>query len=531
MGSAFQSQNWNDPKLGASNVMRSSTDANQMDFFGEGTAAAPAAAPPAAPVDPAAANQWASDNKKAKARDITTSSDASQAINNDPILRQRAFESGNIGGASGAYNTVSDAGRDAFDYYRDIRDPTSVGDFVNAMGERVGLSHAGDAMGLGDGLLGGFRVSNPLDFNPLQNVLDPETGLGVTADGRGGQPIGASMDPGLREAMTQGVGDMALGAAGDALDNLMGGLGSDYGKFDTSGSDRGGMGSYAADFDRHRGLADSARGLGADVLSGKTAGPNAADAQRQNDVMGQVGAFSPEASARAAKSAANFAAGPKAASDVLSDVTAFAQGPEGPSSASLLQDEASQKAMADVLSVSRSGRARDAGSQARAANMAQAEIAGMGVDNARNAALLRNKEANDARSQQLQALGLSGDLAQGLDTTKLGALSLQGDLAKSRDANALQALGIQGDLATQMRGQGITERGQGLDFMQGQQQIGAGLESDVLKTIPQLEQIRHDDQFDLTPQQKLAAAKLGGPPDKTTTDYVVGLLGDVLGVL
>ncbi len=508
-------------------------NANELDFFGEGTAAKPAvAAPTAAPTDPTAKAAWERANRATQPRDITTTSQASQAVGYDPGAATTAFTGGNIGGASGAYNTVSDAGRDAFDYYRDIRDPSSVKDYVNAMGERTGVSRAGDAA---IGTLGDtFQIGTP--FNALDRTVDPDKGLGIS-----GQPTAVTgMTPGTRAAagVLQGatpntpgaLGAAGVGGVGDALDAALAGPGGNI-PIDASGADRGGMGSYAADFDRHRGLADSARGLGADVLSGKTAGPNAADAQRQNDVMGQVGAFSPEASARAAKSAANFAAGPKAASGVLSDVTAFAQGPEGPSSASLLQDEASQKAMADVLSVSRSGRARDAGSQARAANMAQAEIAGMGVDNARNAALLRNKEANDARAQQLQALGLSGDLAQGLDTTKLGALSLQGDLAKSRDANALQALGIQGDLATQMRGQGISERGQGLDFMQGQQQIGAGLESDVLKTIPQLEQIRHDDQFDLTPQQKLAAAKLGGPPDKTTTDYVVGLLGDVLGVL
>jgi hypothetical protein len=56
-------------------------------------------------------------------------------------------------------------------------------------------------------------------------------------------------------------------------------------------------------------------------------------------------------------------------------------------------------------------------------------------------------------------------------------------------------------------------------------------ETDALKTIPQMDTIRHQDQFELTPQQKLAAAKLGGAPEKTTADYVTGLLGDVLSAL
>lgn len=490
---------------------------------------------PIAPGQASDPNQTAAiqrEQDRQKTRNLVSRADASQALGYDPGAASRAHTGGNIGGATGGYNTVSDAGRDTYDYYRDIRDPGTVKNFFNAMGEDAGVTHAGDALigGVGDT----FSVGTPFDL--VDRTIDPNKGLGTTADGRGGRPLLADNPElaGMIQGATPGspgaLLDAGAGGVQDALDAALGGPGGNI-PIDASGADRGGMSDRSGDLSRVRGLADSARSLGGDVLSGAVAGPNAADAQRQSDTLGKVNAFAPKASERAAQSAAKFASGPKAATDVLSQVNAFAQGPEGPSSASLLQDEASQKAMADVLSVSRSGRARDAGSQARAANMAQAEIAGMGVDNARNAALLRNKEANDARSQQLQALGLSGDLAQGLDTTKLGALNLQGDLAKSRDSSALQALGLGSDLASQMRGQGITERGQGLDFLQGQQQIGAGLESDVLKTIPQLEQIRHDDQFDLTPQQKLAAAKMGGPPDKTTTDYVVGLLGDVLGVL
>jgi hypothetical protein len=491
-------------------------NANEMDFFGEGLADQGEAAPGGG-TSQADKGAWERANKAAKPRDLIPGSIGDQT-SGAPLRDGNVWD-----------DVFSDKTKDTYNYYRDIRDPNNVTDFFNAMGEDAGVTHAGDAL-IGD-FSDNFRISNPLEFNPLDRVTDPNTGLGTTADGQGGQPIGASMDPGLRDAMTPGIGQMG----GDALDRVLsaiGGMGGPDVPIDASGADRGGMGlggAYSVQLDAAAQQGANARSLGSDVLSGKVAGPNAADSQRQGDALDRALAFKPQASDRAAKSAANFAAGPKAANDVLGKVNAFAQGPEGPSSASLLQDEASQKAMSDVLSVSRSGRARDAGSQARAANVAQGEIAGMGVDNARNAALLRNKEANDARSQQLSALGLSGDLAQGLDSTKLGALSLQGDLAKSRDANNLGALNLGSDIASQMRGAGIQERGQSLDFMQGQEQIGAGLTGDVLKTIPALENIRHQDQFELTPQQKIAAAKLGGAPDKTATDYVTALLGDVLG--
>lgn len=509
-------------------------NANELDFFGGGGdlgSPTTGATAPGQAANPSDAKAWETANRKAKAKDLIN---PNAGPGYDPAAASRAYTGGNIGGASGAYNTVSDAGRDAYDYYRDIRDPNNVTDFFNKMGEDVGVSRVGNAinpantLGMGSG------------FDLLDRVVDPKTGIGTTA-GNGGAPVtgvtpGTAAAAGVLQGATPNTpGDLAAAGAagvGDALSQLMGGLGGpDYGKFDTSGADRGGMADHAGDLNRVRGLADSARGLGGDVLSGAVAPPNAADARRQSDVMGKVNAFAPTAATSAAKAASKFASGPKAANDVLDQVTAFAQGPEGPSKAQLLHDEASQKAMADVLSASRSGRARDAGSQARAANVAQAEIAGMGVDNARNAALLRADEADKARQQTLQALGLSGDLAQGLDTTKLGALSLQGDLAKSRDASALQALGIGSDLASQMRGQGIQERGQGLDFLQGQQQIGAGLESDVLKTIPALENIRHQDQFALTPQQQLAAAQMGGAPDKNTLDYILGLGKDLLPLL
>jgi hypothetical protein len=92
-------------------------------------------------------------------------------------------------------------------------------------------------------------------------------------------------------------------------------------------------------------------------------------------------------------------------------------------------------------------------------------------------------------------------------------------------------LGLQGDLASALRSGNVQERGQTLNYAQGQDQLGVQQQGDVLDTIPKLEQIRHSDQFSLTPQQQLEAARMGQGKDKTTADYVTALLGDVLGVL
>ncbi len=328
-------------------------------------------------------------------------------------------------------------------------------------------------------------------------MVDPNTGLGTTAGTNGGKPA-TSIAPDAAAAAGQGIVRTGAGAVGDVLDQVMGGQGDI--PVDTSGSDRGGMGlggAYGDAMGRVQGIADQSRATGAGVLGG-TVAPGGAGTQQQGDAL---------------DAAMGFAKGPRAANDVMTDVNGFLSAPQGPSAAELQLQEGAQGAMSDALSLARSGRARDAGSQARSMSQALAENAATNVDTNRNVALLRAKEAEARRGQDLSALGLKGNLAQGVDQGTLGALGLQGDISGA------------------LRSGNIQERGQSLSYDQGQNQIGAGLESDVLKTIPQLEQIRHSDQFDLTPQQKLAAAKLGGPPEKTTADYVTGLLGDVLSAL
>lgn len=116
---------------------------------------------------------------------------------------QGAFRNtGNIGGAAGAYNTVSDRGRAAFDYYRDIRDPTSVRDFLNAAGEDVGVSRAGEA--IDPGAVNIYGSPEALIRGTTSRVA---TNLGTTADRLGGLPM---------TQRGQMSGDGGVAGAGDA---------------------------------------------------------------------------------------------------------------------------------------------------------------------------------------------------------------------------------------------------------------------------------------------------------------------------
>jgi hypothetical protein len=527
-------------------------DPRNFDLLGEGGVADAAKAPDAAVADPAAANLIANRNAATRTANINMNSDRTSGTG-APLAAG--------GGATGAYDQASDSGKAQYDYMHQLgHAPSSVGGFFNQMGEQVGVSHAGDAAGLNDG----FHIQNPLDFNPLSQATDPNTGLGTTVgdDGRGGKPLAAD-NPALQLAGQTPILETAGVATGDALAQAMNGIGGGGPSFDTSGNDRGGGADHSGDIGRVQGLADQSRAKGQGVLDGSVA-PGGAGAGGQQDVLDRAMSFLPSAQQAAAAQTAGFTpsaqqaatgnvnayqSGPRAQTGVMNQLDAFSQQPAGPSAAELQLQQGAQGNMADALSLARSGRSRDAGSQARNLNVAQAQNAATNVDTTRDTALLRANEAATARAQNLQALGQKGQLAQGVDTGTLGALGIGADLAKGTDTSTLGALGIGadlakgidnsslgalglgGDVATALRSGNVTERGQTLGFAQGEDQIGAGMETDALKTLPQFDQVRHDDQFDLTPQQKLAAAKMGGAPDKTATDYVTALLGDVLGVL
>lgn len=416
--------------------------ANQADLLGEGLYD-PNAVKPAndgTGAAPGADRAAALDKLTADAAKVGTGNarvNAAQGPSTTPQQMQQAFASGNVGGAAGANNAVSPTSQANYAYMHQLnQNPASVQGFLNQAGEKVGVSHAGSAA-LPNG---GVGVQNPLTWNPLSAVGDPNKGLGTTAPGTpggasGGRPL-MNMTPETRQAagaMTSGILPTAGKAVGNAL-NLGSGLNGAPGTFPDKG--------YV---DQQMGLGNDARGLGADVLSGKQGAANPADAARQGDVLDQA--------------------------------MAFAKGNDQPSQAQLLLDQASQKNMADTLSIARSGRARDAGSQARALTTATAENASTGVDNARNAALLRQQEAQDFRNQQIQALTLGGNVAG------------------------------------QARSAGDTERGQSLTFDQGMNTVGQGLQTNALNAIPQLEDVRHKDQYELDPSGKLKLALLGAGGD------------------
>jgi hypothetical protein len=130
---------------------------------------------------------------------------------------------GNIGGATGAYNSTSDAGRATYDYMHELGSPSAIRSprgLVNDIGERAGVSHAGD-------------VANPLQsFQPFvspesmfqsqyDRTVDPNTGLGQTIagnDGNAGRPVARqAVQAGANHAtaLTGGTESAAPGPSGN----------------------------------------------------------------------------------------------------------------------------------------------------------------------------------------------------------------------------------------------------------------------------------------------------------------------------
>ncbi len=354
-------------------------------------------------------------------------------------------------------------------------------------------------------ILGGAAgtLANPTgilgsDYNDVSGILNPV-----------GQGIQGAIDEGLDRGLEGGSGSMGpdivpfVASGGDGVGGAsqIGGGASSFGLDDIPGLGFGGLNGGGGAGGAPGGAlagglagAEASKAMGRDVLAGNIA-PAGAGAEIQGNVFGQASNFTNGARATdvAAGAVNNYQAGPRAQDSTIAGLDNFLAAPEGPSKAQLLLDQGAQGAMADVLSASRSGRSRNAGDQARMSAVAQGELAGMGVDNARNMGLLRAQEADDFRKQQLGGLQAKGGLAQGIDQGTLEALGLGSTLAQGRDQNTLGGLGLQGDVASQIRNANVAERGDTLNAGVNLEQIGAQQQGDVLKTIPQLEQIRHDD--------------------------------------
>lgn len=477
---------------------------NDTSSFGQaGTAPVPVKAPAAPDPDPLAAGleaQRIASQGKTRATNI-----AGGHLTGDDRTFSEALQGGGYQQGKGF---VKPEGRDAGEFLSDIwRVPAGVavapvnatlGNIpgidntvrgvtratVNAPGEMIKEVVNNPATALATGGYSAIYAGADRAFD------DVATGVGRDVSGDDKLSINAPLTPGqlydpngpiYQDSNTtiQQPGVKQLGeAAAGGLEELVNAF--DFGG--NGGTGAGGLGGGAAGgaLGGALGSAGNARALGAGVMGGQVAAPDPADRAAQQGALGAT---------------QDFAGGPRAVDPVMGELDAFGRQAEGPSKAQLLLDKASQDAMADVLSASRSARSRGAGDQARQAAVAQGEIAGMGVDNARNAALLRQQEAQDFIGQQLAALGQKGNLAT------------------ARDSNTLGALGVGGDLASQMRSAGVAERGDTLGFGQGMEQIAGNLEGDVVGAIPGLEAVRHDDQYELTPEQKLKVALLGGVGD------------------
>lgn len=491
-----------------------SMGANQDDFFGGGTLDTPnVKAPETDPNQDALSRMMSNTTATTNATNATSNANArgsqmSSTPGTTPAQAQQAAASGNIGGATGEYNSVSPSGQATLDYYHDLNSGTGFGSTMNRLGEAVGISHVGDLTGNPLTALGNVRLETPMTAAKglLNAGMDPNTGLGTTlVNSPGGSSAGrplTNMTPGtaaaaqaFQNAPAPSIGDFIKGAVSG-----LGGSGASGTSFNTSGGDRGSSKIPGID-DAQQLLGANAQGAaatqrGQDVLTGQLA-PGGQGAGLQSDALQRSLAF---------------LNGPRAQNDVMGKLDQFIAQPSAPSDAQATLQQGAQGAMSDALSLARSGRARDAGSQARALSQAMAENAQTGVDNSRNAALLKAQEGQTAKQNQLSALGQEGTLSGGLDS------------------NTLQALGLGANVATDMRNANTTERGQSLGYDTSMQQTNAALTGDVLKTIPQIESVNQGDWSKLTPQQQLAQAQMGHPLP-TTEDQILGAIKDIAPLL
>lgn len=170
-------------------------------FLGQGGlegGAAPAAAPTVT------REQWDRANRRTQPTTLIDRS-AMRGPSSNPEDAARAFAGGNTGGAAGVGNVSSQRTRDAFQYYRDIRDPGSVADYLSQQGERVGVSRAGDAVNPSS--LDIYYSPEAMGRSAVNRV---GSNLGTTADGLGGRPTAQST------ATVSSRGGSALDGAGAA---------------------------------------------------------------------------------------------------------------------------------------------------------------------------------------------------------------------------------------------------------------------------------------------------------------------------
>lgn len=176
--------------------------------------------------------------------------------------------------------------------------------------------------------------------------------------------------------------------------------------------------------------------------------------------MQRLGRFEPTAQSQALENTQAY--NPAAQAGVLGSLQQFAGQGEATSQAQLAQQAAADRASQDALSIARSVRGGP-GAVAAAQRAAQTQIAGAGVENARNLGMLRAQEEQQQRANQIQALGMAGQVAGGIDQGVLAGLAQAGGLSQGIDQTRMGALTAAGGLGQGVMGVGAGVRGQGID--------------------------------------------------------------------
>src|SRR6187549_2819553 len=194
-------------------------DSEFMGTSGIEARAPDAVAPPPDPRDaPNPANPGGISDNELQRRTTALQTGATRTANiNYQSDRNAGFsapQTGVAGGATGAYNAGSAAGRAAFDYMHELGSPgylPSGRQVVNRLGERAGISHAGDVAD--PGLASYLDVAwtpEQLVGSAYQHSSDPSRGLGTTMTGSsGGAPLTRSVRMG-----SEGAGGSNASASG-----------------------------------------------------------------------------------------------------------------------------------------------------------------------------------------------------------------------------------------------------------------------------------------------------------------------------
>lgn len=463
-----------------------SSDANQMDFFGEGTAAPVQAGGQLTPEQLA--------DLRARQNALRVAQDAAQtsAINNAPggYASQRAASDRDALTASNAHvvadriaRTGSAAGNQHGFLGNLVRDPVTMGILAAPLavtGAGLAVGGAG-ALGFGAGTgsiatpAGAPAIYGAASAAPAASA--PFTMASPYAAGTAGSTLGAAAGAaGAAGGMTASQALGAVGGAGAIAAGLAGGtpkvsapqVGANFAGGAPGGGGGGGSaaGSQSPGFiadlrDRAAqdmfSYGDSAQGRAAPQTGSvayrpptKVNAPTLAPAAQAQ--MGNYGSAqtinAAQTTAQQAQNQAGFLSGTaQSARNVadldfgqsnesrgaqqanLSRIGGFLDSGPGPSMAQQQLRMAQQSNLGDALALARSGRGNAAGNM----KMALSENAATNAQTNQQASLLRAQEADMWQQRQLQGMGLEQQGATSMRGQDLGAAQAQGQQALSRE--------------------------------------------------------------------------------------------------